>query len=93
MNVRLLIQLPPIPAPWLVLAILLVGNDTSATDYFLTIGGGYQPDGNQASLEANVLFFQGVLREKHSGGRTEATFFADGSDPQPDLQVLSGTGR
>jgi len=60
----------------------------SATDFFLTIGGGYKPEGNQASLEANVLFFQQVLLAKHSGGSSHAIFFADGNDPQPDLQVL-----
>ncbi len=60
-----------------------------ATDYFLTIGGGYQPSANQASLEANVLFFQKVLLEKHSGSRTQATFFADGIDSESDLQVLT----
>ena len=27
-----------------------------AKDYFLTIGGGYSPSGNQASLERNVHF-------------------------------------
>ena len=40
-----------------------------ATDYFVTIGGGYDPSGNQASLEANILFFQTVLEEKHRGER------------------------
>ena len=59
-----------------------------ATDFFLTIGGGYDPEGNQASLEANVLFFQEVLQAQHRGQRTQATFFADGDDPHPDLQVL-----
>ena len=32
-----------------------------AKDYFLTIGGGYDPSGNQISLEKNVLFQQSVL--------------------------------
>lgn len=74
---------------FLALSASFSADELRATDYFLTIGGGYQPDGNQASLEANVLFFQDVLLKKHSGGRTQATFFADGNDPQPDLQVLS----
>ncbi len=60
----------------------------SATDFFLTIGGGYKPEGNQASLEANVLFFQQVLQTQHAGEHKHAIFFADGNDPQPDLQVL-----
>src|SRR6185312_11898504 len=40
-----------------------------ADDYFLTIGGGYNPSGNQASLEENVVFFQQVLNDKHRGSR------------------------
>ncbi|MEI8016835.1 MAG: hypothetical protein WCH39_01490 [Schlesneria sp.] len=60
-----------------------------ATDYFLTIGGGYNPEGNQASLEANVIFFQQVLDEKHRGMRLHDIFFADGHDTASDLQVLS----
>ena len=63
----------------------------SATDYFLTIGGGYNPEGNQASLEANVIFFQQVLDEKHRGMRLHDIFFADGHDTASDLQVLSST--
>lgn len=58
-----------------------------ATDYFVTIGGGYSPAGNQASLEANVLFYQRILREKHPGPRVHDIFFADGMDPGQDLQV------
>ena len=60
-----------------------------ATDYFLTIGGGYNPEGNQASLEANVIFFQRVLDEKHGGSRLHDIFFADGHDTSSDLQVLA----
>ncbi len=60
-----------------------------ATDYFLTIGGGYNPEGNQASLEANVIFFQQVLDEKHRGSRLHDIFFADGHDTASDLLVLA----
>ena len=60
-----------------------------ATDYFLTIGGGYNPEGNQASLEANVIFFQQVLDEKHRGSRSHDIFFADGHDTASDLLVLA----
>ncbi len=71
--------------------VILAGYSQSlcATDYFLTIGGGYNPEGNQASLEANVVFFQQVLDEKHRGSRLHDIFFADGYDTAPDLQVLS----
>ena len=65
------------------------GSALHATDYFLTIGGGYSRTGNQASLEANVVFFQQVLAEKHQGPRQHTIFFADGDDPAADLQVLA----
>ena len=61
----------------------------NATDYILTIGGGYNPSGNQASLEANVVFFQQVLKEKHQGPRSHEIYFADGHDTAADLQVLA----
>lgn len=60
-----------------------------ATDYFLTIGGGYNPSGNQASLEANVVFFQQVLKEKHPGAMKHDIFFADGDDDKADLQIIA----
>lgn len=61
----------------------------AATDYFLTLGGGYNRTGNQASLEANVVFFQQVLADKHRGSRQHWIYFADGGDPAEDLQVLA----
>lgn len=60
-----------------------------ATDYFLTIGGGYDRSGNQASLEANVVFFQQLLADQHAGSRQHNVFFADGDDPAADLQILA----
>ncbi len=60
----------------------------NADDFVVTIGGGYVPQQNQASLEANVSFFQRFLRER-VGIRSHQLFFADGSDPKPDLQVLA----
>ncbi len=60
-----------------------------AADYFLTIGGGYSPTGNQASLEANVVFFQQILDEKHRQSRSHDIYFADGHDAAADLQVLA----
>jgi hypothetical protein len=72
-------------------SLILFGStpSLSAKDYFLTIGGGYNPEGNQASLEANVIFFQQVLDEKHRGLRLHDIFFADGYDTASDLQVLA----
>ncbi len=50
------------------ICVLILGLDSAALaiDRILTIGGGYAPEGNQASLEANVLFFQKVLATSHS---------------------------
>lgn len=64
-----------------------------ATDYFLTIGGGYNPSGNQASLEANVLFVQTILAEQPPRERVHEIFFADGTDSAADLQVLKSSNR
>ncbi len=73
------------------LSVLLIGSIHctvgQARDYFLTLGGGYSPQGNQASLEANVLFFQRLLRTKQLDG-THRVYFADGFDGGQDLQVL-----
>lgn len=74
--------------PLAMASLIVLGQTLSATDYFLTIGGGYNPSGNQASLEANVVFFQTMLAEKHRGVRQHDIFFADGDDRRPDLQVL-----
>jgi hypothetical protein len=57
-----------------------------AKDYFLTIGGGYDPSGNQISLEKNVLFQQSVLASKRPDKPLHEVWFADGSDPSPDVQ-------
>lgn len=56
-------------------------------DYFLTLAGGYSPTGNQASLEANVIFYQSVIAKHHSPAPDHRIYFADGFDNQPDLQV------
>ena len=52
-----------------VLALILVPAITTsslrADDHFLTIGGGYLPSGNQASLERNVLYFQRILEDRY----------------------------
>lgn len=57
-----------------------------ARDYFVTIGGGYEPQGNQVSLERNVAFFRQVLAEQRTDGPSHDIYFADGADPHRDLQ-------
>ncbi len=75
----------------LVLGVMLfamIASPAIGGDYFLTIGGGYAPSGNQASLERNVLFSQRVLEEKNIGLDVQSVYFADGDQPRPDLQVI-----
>lgn len=64
----------------------LVGT-AAARDFLLTIGGGYAPEANQASLENNVLFYLRTLREQDLARLPHAVYFADGSAPAEDLQV------
>ncbi|TWU58073.1 hypothetical protein [Rubripirellula reticaptiva] len=66
---------------------------TTASDHFLTIGGGYAPSGNQVSLEKNVLLFQRVIKATYAAKTGSPkpvadTYFADGNDPASDLQVI-----
>ncbi len=65
-----------------------IGSNNHAADFFLTIGGGYAPSGNQASLERNVQFSQRVLREKQIDPKSQSVYFADGDHPGNDLQVM-----
>src|SRR6476646_5617401 len=76
---------------WVLIGWLCTAPALSATDFFLTIGGGYDRSGNQASLEANVVFFQQLLTEEHGGPLRHDVFFADGDDPVADLQILADT--
>src|SRR6056297_4123113 len=65
----------------------------AAKDYFLTIGGGYAPRGNQASMEANVLFFHSLVVSREGEKPFEhRIFFADGTDPKADVQAASHPG-
>jgi hypothetical protein len=59
-----------------------------AVDYFLTIAGGYARQGNQASLEANVLFLDELLASVPREPYQHSIFFADGDNPEADLQVV-----
>ena len=63
-----------------------------AADYFLTIGGGYNPTGNQVSLEKNVHFLQNVLAEKRPDRPKHEIYFADGDDSERDVQAARNAG-
>lgn len=72
----------------LLIGFLLIwtGSRSTAADYFLTIGGGPNPQSNQISLERNVLFQQRTLQRIRPDQPPHAIFFADGRSPQRDLQ-------
>lgn len=70
------------------LALCLAGT-ADAKDYFLVIGGGPNKQQNQASMEANVLFLTKVLNAKASSDREVIVYFADGDNPDADLQVIA----
>ena len=80
-----------LPLLGLFAGLLLGTSPAYSRDYFLTIAGGYAPQGNQASLEANVLFFQRLLSTKQLSSATHKVYFADGFDSGHDLQVLKST--
>ena len=70
-------------------ACLLGARLAHATDYFITLGGGPSREENQASLEANVLFFKQVIKDKHPEAFRHDIFFAHGDDPAADVQVMA----
>lgn len=80
----------------IVLVIALIGTATLApglasaaepTTHFFTIGGGYSPTGNQASLERNIIYFRKMLADLGLADAPQHTLFADGDNPGRDLQV------
>jgi hypothetical protein len=70
--------------------LLLAGHafPVAARDVFLTIGGGYDPSGNQVSIENNAIYVQGVIAETLDGDVVHETYFSDGDDADPDLQFI-----
>ncbi len=78
-----------LPSKWIYfLAILLLATTAQAQagDYFLTIGGGYAPTGNQISLEKNVQLFQQLVQERFPDNSSHTVLFSDGKSPGRDLQ-------
>lgn len=72
--------------------MLLFASPAAGKDVFLTIGGGYDPSGNQVSLENNVIFLQRLLAEKFPDKELEV-YFSDGDEPTPDLQYVDPEKR
>tara|TARA_R110002096_G_scaffold24760_25_gene78050 strand:+ start:2915 stop:4405 length:1491 start_codon:yes stop_codon:yes gene_type:complete len=56
------------------------------TDHFLTIAGGYEPSGNQVSLEKNVVFYRNVLARAGFADSPHAVYFANGLSEHRDVQ-------
>lgn len=81
------------PKSVLIVTVLLFGNlsHAHARDFILTIGGGYSPSGNQASIEKNVLLLHRVLDSLAVQPQRHDTFFADGKAPGKDVQVIDPT--
>lgn len=73
----------------LLLGLLLAG-PADAADYFLTVGGGYAPWGNQVSLERNVLYFQRMVEDLGLADTPQAVLFADGESVGRDVQYALG---
>ncbi len=68
------------------LLMMLVDFESAlAKDDFLTVGGGYNPSGNQVSLEKNVVFMQKVLAEERPDYPQHDIYFADGNDDGRDV--------
>ncbi len=70
-------------------AILATQSEKSllGADFFVTIAGGYARQGNQASMEANVLFFQELVAKSGTSNAQHLIYFADGNGAEADVQV------
>lgn len=66
---------------------LWIPSTAVARDFVLTIGGGYSPQGNQVSLEKNVLLFQKVLKNAPDQPARHDIYFADGHASEKDVLV------
>jgi hypothetical protein len=73
---------------WVVLVAALLAGRAHGEDVFLTIGGGYNPSGNQVSLEKNALLFQRMLAETYPKEVRQDLFFADGDAQERDVQFV-----
>lgn len=62
-----------------------------ARDFVLTIGGGYSPLGNQASIERNANFFRELVAERLPEARHDI-LFSDGNSPGRDVQYRAAPG-
>lgn len=80
-------KIPTSLAGLFAIAFLLAPHVSDGRDFVLTIGGGYSPEGNQVSLEKNVLLFQDVLGSHSSIISRNDIFFSDGKAAGKDVLV------
>lgn len=71
----------------MIAAAMCSGSAVQARDFFLTIGGGYSPSGNQASIESNVLYSQRVLKSS-APNSVNHVYFSDGDNKGRDVEIL-----
>ncbi len=69
-------------------SLMLSACSLTAADRVFVFGGGYSPSGNQVSLEKNVQYFQRIMPILGLAEAPQHILFADGKDPDRDLQVL-----
>ncbi|MEX2186722.1 MAG: hypothetical protein WD875_08010 [Pirellulales bacterium] len=73
------------------LSLASLASSGQARDFVLTIGGGYSPLGNQASIERNAIYFGELIAERLPGARHDI-LFSDGNSPGRDVQYRAAEG-
>ncbi len=73
-------------AAWFLLIAVSCGS-VRATDFFLTIGGGYRPEGIRPRWKLTSCSISESSKTRIPGPRVHDLFFADGDDPVKDLQI------
>ncbi len=81
----------PIAILAVVLPLTSFAESTRARDFVLTIGGGYSPLGNQASIERNAIYFSELIAERLPDARHDV-LFSDGNSPGRDVQYRAEEG-
>lgn len=68
----------------MVVLFCLLVSTVQAKDHVFLVGGGDGPSNSQVQIEMNVIWIEGMLREK---GRELRLFFTDGQAQDPDVLV------
>jgi hypothetical protein len=75
----------------LFVTLVSLASSGQARDFVLTIGGGYSPLGNQASIERNAIFFGELVARRLPDARHDV-LFSDGNSPGRDVQYRAADG-